>query len=345
MTAGDGNILVLNVGSSSIKYRVFSLPDLAQIDGNKFDIADHNYTPHIQTIIAKIHNIGAVVHRVVHGGADFIGAVRVTDNVLKRLETLSPFAPLHQPYNLAGIRTAQSLLPSAPHFACFDTSFHHGHDAVFDTYALPVHLRAHGLKRYGFHGLSYDWIASQLKTHHPHLAKGRVVVAHLGNGSSLCGLQNGKSIDTTMGLTALDGVPMGTRCGAMDAGLLIYLARNMGMTNDEIENILYLQSGLLGLSGISHDVKILLAATDPRAEFALDVYALKVAQAAAALTVSMGGMDGLVFTGGIGENAGVVRDKILMYLTHLQPFETLVIPTNEEWVMARDVRAEMASCT
>lgn len=343
MNTGAGNILVLNVGSSSIKYRVFSVPELTQIDGGKYDVAGHDYTPHIEKIIAVVRNIGAVVHRVVHGGGDFTGAVRVTNDILERLESFSPFAPLHQPYNLAGIRTAQSLLPEVPHFACFDTAFHHGHDAVFDTYALPVHLRAHGLKRYGFHGLSYDWIVTQLHAQHPHLAKGRVVVAHLGNGSSLCALQNGKSIDTTMGLTALDGVPMGTRCGAMDAGLVIYLARNMNMPADEIENTLYLQSGLLGLSGISHDVKTLLDSDDPRAAFALDVYALKVAQATAALTVSMGGMDALVFTGGIGENAGTVRDKILMYLTHLQPFETLVIPTNEEWVMARDVRKATAS--
>ena len=337
-------LLVLNVGSSSVKYRLFDRDSLTECGGNKIMGLKSHGNPTYEDAITRIindvdkHDLAAVVHRVVHGGPNFSGAVSVTDNVLAELEKYSPFAPLHQSHNLAAIRIVQKLYPDIPQYACFDTAFHHGHDALFDTYALPATLRDQGLRRYGFHGLSYKWIAHVLRQDHPHLASGRVIIAHLGNGSSLCAMKNGKSIDTTMGLTALDGVPMGTRCGSIDPGLVLYLMKDMKLSPDEVENILYDKSGLLGLSGISNDVKTLLESDNPPAAFALNHFTLKVAQAIGALTVSLGGLDGIVFTGGIGENATKLRDSILKQVSHLGNIPHLVIKTNEEWIMAQEIQ-------
>ncbi|MBL8645179.1 MAG: acetate kinase, partial [Rhodospirillaceae bacterium] len=210
---------------------------------------------------------------------------------------------------------------------------------LFTRYAIPERLHAQGVRRYGFHGLSYAWLAGVLKREHPHLHAGRVVAAHLGNGASLCALHQGRSIDTTMGMTALDGLPMGTRVGAIDAGAIIYMLRDLGLGLDELENALYNESGLKGLSGLTNDVEVLLNSPDPRAAFALDYFALKVAQYAAAMAASLGGIDALVFTGGIGEHAVPVRKAVIKRLRFLGDFETLVIPANEERQMAEEAKA------
>lgn len=355
-------LLVLNTGSSSLKFQVFRRDTLdvllagkvigigekaaisarltgrdekldAHVDGNDHDAA-------LKAVIDLIDrndrdwSIAAVVHRIVHGGADFIEPVIVTPEIVKALESLIPLAPLHQPQNLAGIAASERLAAHAPNIACFDTAFHSGQAELFHSFAIDREYREQGIRRYGFHGISYEWIARVLQDKHPDLFNGRVVVGHLGNGASLCALQNGRSVDTTMSMTALDGIPMGSRSGAIDPGAVIYMLRQLGLSVDEVEHVLYEQSGLKGLSGISNDVETLLASHDPRARFALDYFALKTAQYAAAMAVSMGGMDAFVFTGGIGEHAAPVREAIVSRLGFLGNFRTLVIPANEERMMA-----------
>ena len=287
----------------------------------------------------------AIVHRVVHGGVKFTEPVVVTPQVLECLEDLSPLAPLHQPHNLAGIAASGRLAPDALDIACFDTAFHAGRDQLFERFALPRDFHDRGIRRYGFHGLSSEWIARSLRNDRPDLAAGNVVVAHLGNGASLCAMSEGRSVDTTMGMTALDGLPMGSRCGALDPGVVTHLARS-GMDASDIERLLYEEAGLKGLSGISNDVAALLASTDPAARFALDYFILKAAQFIAGMTVSLGSLDALVFTAGIGENAAPIRDGIVERLKFLPDFETLVIPTNEEKMMAIHAREllEQAAC-
>ena len=252
----------------------------------------------------------AVGHRVVHGGTVFAGPTRVNDAVLAKLELLCPLAPLHQPHNIAAIRAIAQLAPSLPQVACFDTSFHHGQLPVAQRFALPSELHEAGVRRYGFHGLSYEYIASALRERAPAIASGRVVVAHLGAGSSLCAMLNGKSVDTTMGFTALDGLPMGTRCGALDPGVILYLLRERGMNADRIEQMLYQQSGLLGVSGISSDMRELLASKDRRAGEAIELFVYRVSRELGALTATLGGLDGLVFTAGIGEHAPEIRRRV-----------------------------------
>ncbi|WP_439625165.1 acetate/propionate family kinase [Shinella sp.] len=354
-------LLVLNTGSSSLKFEVFGYDRLDKLAKGKVTgigsaarleatieetgaAIDHTLSAHdhdtaMGAVIDLIDRFDdgwrmvATVHRIVHGGAAFVDPVIVTPDILGRLEALVPLAPLHQPYNLAGI-AASDRLADAPDIACFDTAFHAGHAPLFNTFAIEAALRDKGIRRYGFHGISYEWIARVLANDHPDLAKGKVVIGHLGNGASLCALANGKSVDTTMGMTALDGLPMGSRSGAIDAGAITYMLRDLAMPVDAVERALYERSGLKGLSGISNDVKTLLDSDDPRAAFALDYLALKVAQYAAMMAVSMGGLDAFVFTGGIGENAAPVRDAILARLAFLPPFRTLVIPANEERMMA-----------
>jgi len=276
----------------------------------------------------------AVAHRVVHGGSMFQQSVIVTPEIISSLKSLCPFAPLHQPHNLKGIEIIQELKPNIPQIACFDTAFHAQHTPLFTHYALPESIRALGIRRYGFHGLSYEWIVHQLRTNNDPLANQRIVVAHLGNGSSLCAIHAGVSVDTTMGFTALDGLPMGTRCGSLDPGVIIYLARDIGLSMDEIENILYTESGLKGLSNATNDVRLLQESDDQNARFALDYFCLKTAQMISMMMISLGSMDGLIFTGGIGENATLIREKIIAHLHCLKPFETRIIPTNEEKIMA-----------
>lgn len=358
-------LLVLNAGSSSLKFQVFSQNALEILAAGKVTgigtapllkakaggasvaepLAADNHVAALQAVLEFIgrHDDGwrlhAAVHRIVHGGTRFTAPVVVTPDVVAALEALSELAPLHQPHNLAGLQAVERLAPDAINIACFDTAFHAGHDALVHSFALPADIRALGVRRYGFHGLSYAWIAHVLAETRPDLAAGRVVAAHLGNGASLCAIHGGRSIDTTMGMTALDGLPMGTRCGGIDPGAVTWLMRREGLSPGAMDAILYEESGLKGLSGISNDVAELLASDDPRAAFALDFFAAKVAQYTAMMAASMGGVDAIVFTGGIGENAAPVRDAVMRRLDFLGPPETLVTPANEERIMAMQAKA------
>ena len=366
-------ILVINAGSSSVKFCLFGrekeLPLLGYGKvsdlGNTpaFEAVDDkanakvtnklnaNASPEdaLRTIIDWCHGhkagwkIMAIAHRIVHGGTEFGEPVRVTSSIFHRLKQLCPLAPLHQPHNLAALGIADRLLAHVPQIACFDTAFHAQHDPLFSSYALPKELADKGIRRYGFHGLSYEWIAHVLREKYLDLAKGRVIAAHLGNGASLCAMLNGRSIDTTMGMTALDGLPMGTRCGALDPGAMIYMIRDLNIAADELEHTLYEHSGLKGLSGLTNDVKALQDSIDPRAAFALDYFALRVSQFIAAMAVSIGGIDAIVFTGGIGENAKAVREKIMKQLVFFGSVPALVIPANEERIMAMQTFACLES--
>jgi acetate kinase len=251
-----------------------------------------------------------VGHRVVHGGPDFAAPVRVSPAVLAKLEALCALAPLHQPHNLAGIRAVARAAPEVPQVACFDTAFHRSHPDVADWFAIPRALHDEGVRRYGFHGLSYEYIARTLPQVAPEIAGGRVVVAHLGNGASMCAIEAGRSIDSTMGFTALDGLPMGTRCGAIDPGVLLYLMRVHAMDADAIERLLYHECGLKGVSGISSDMRDLLASDDPRAALAIDLFVWRICRELGALAGALEGIDGLVFTAGIGEHSAEIRERV-----------------------------------
>jgi acetate kinase len=276
----------------------------------------------------------------------------LTPDLIADLEALQPLAPLHQPHNIAGVRAAQAAFPQAIQIGCFDTAFHRGHPWVNDTFALPRRFYDQGVRRYGFHGLSYDYIAGRMAADHPDLAAGRVIVAHLGNGASLCGLRAGRSIASSMGFSALDGMPMGTRVGQLDPGVVLYLLAE-GMTADQISDLLYLQSGLKGLSGISHDMRDLLGSSAPEAAQAVAYYTFRLAREIGGLAAALGGIDAVVFTGGIGENAAPIRAMAVQNLGFLglaidparnaenAPFiqsgavPILVMPTDEERVIAR----------
>ena len=301
--------------------------------------------------------LACVGHRIVHGGRDFTAPVRIDDRVMTALEALCPLAPLHQPHNLAGVRAVARARPSLPQTASFDTAFHAGHDPTVARIAIPRRFEAEGVRRYGFHGLSYDYISGRLATLDPALAKGKVIAAHLGNGASLCALANGKSVDTTMGFSALDGLVMGTRCGDIDPGVLLYLLDHTGLDSKGVSDLLYKQSGLLGVSGVSSDVRVLLTSAAPEAREALDLFAFRAAREAATMASTLGGLDGVVFSAGIGENAVAVRAQICGRLAWLgvaldqtanakggegrisTPDSRVVvwiIPTDEEAVIVRD---------
>jgi acetate kinase len=254
--------------------------------------------------------LAALGHRVVHGGLRHSRPARVTPELLAELEALVPLAPLHEPHNLAPIRMAQQLNPDLPQVACFDTAFHRTAPEVAQAFALPYALYEEGVRRYGFHGLSYEYIASVLPERAPEIADGRVVVLHLGNGCSACALKARISVATTMGFTALDGLPMGTRCGALDAGVVLHLIQQKGMSAEGLVDLLYRRSGMLGLSGVSSDFRELLASEVPRARFALEVFYYRVACEIGSLAAALGGLDGIVFTAGVGENAAPVRSAI-----------------------------------
>ena len=254
--------------------------------------------------------LAALGHRVVHGGLRHSRPARVTAGLLAELEALVPLAPLHEPHNLAPIKMAMTLNSDLPQVACFDTAFHRTAPEVEQAFALPYSYYEDGIRRYGFHGLSYEYIASVLPDRAPKIATGRVVVAHLGNGCSACAMLNRVSIATTMGFTALDGLPMGTRCGELDAGVVLYLIQQKRMSPDELVDLLYKRSGMLGLSGISSDFRELLASDNPRARFAVDVFCNRVARHIASLAAALGGLDGVVFTAGVGENAAPIRSAI-----------------------------------
>ncbi len=382
-----GDILVLNSGSSSIKYGLYDGDDAAlpllgrgQIEGingttrlrafnsNGDKIVDKilgNALDHGQAMAALVewggqrevaHNIAAVGHRVVHGGMAFGSPVRVDSAILAELEKLNPLAPLHQPHNLAGVAALSRLQPDLPQVACFDTVFHRTLPELARRFALPPKYYDAGVRRYGFHGLSYQYIAEMLpEVVGPTLAAGRVVVAHLGNGASMCALRDGKSVDTTMGFTALDGLPMGTRCGNLDPGVLLYLQDVWAMSSTEVAELLYHHSGLLGVSGISNDMRTLLASTEEGARTAIDLYVYRINRELGALTASLGGLDALVFTGGIGEHAAPVRAQVCelaewagiqldaaaneQHKTCISSGDSAasvwMIPTNEEWMIAR----------
>ena len=254
--------------------------------------------------------LDALGHRVVQGGMQHIGHERVTPKLLAELESLIPLAPLHQPHNLAAIRATLALNPRLPQVACFDTAFHRSVPEVAQTFAIPRNLHDAGVRRYGFHGLSCEYIASVLPKRAPEIADGRVIIAHLGNGASLSALRGGTSIASTMGFSVLDGLPMGTRCGELDPGVLLYLIRCGGMSADALEDLLYRQSGVLALSEISSDFRDLLTSQDPRAQFAIDVFCYQAIRQIGSLTAALGGLDGIVFTAGVGENAAPIRAAI-----------------------------------
>jgi acetate kinase len=356
VTTAHPVILVVNAGSSSVKISIFSVPEAAHEDVEVLpaqlahgQIEGIGVAPHIEgrladgTVVADErfpveqvpdHDAAfrliqarlqeglrdtppvAIGHRVVHGGMDFADAVRIDDNVIAKLDALVPLAPLHQPHNLTAIRAVRAAAPDLLQVACFDTAFHAGHDPMAQLMALPYEYYEQGIRRFGFHGLSYAYIARRLKQVAPDLAEGRVIVAHFGNGASLCAMRGGKSVESTMGLTALDGMPMGTRCGTIDPGAVLWLAAQ-GMTPDAIQAMLYGQSGLKGISGVSSDMRALLASDTPRAKLAVDFYAYRAAQEIGKLAVTLGGLDGLVFTAGIGANSPDVRARVCAHLTDL----------------------------
>ena len=297
----------------------------------------------------------AVGHRVVHGGPEYSRPVVADSTVLAKLERYIPLAPLHQPNNLAPIRTILARFPDLPQVACFDTAFHRGHGAVADHFAIPEQLYAEGVRRYGFHGLSYEYIAERLRTVAPKVAGGRVIVAHLGSGASMCALSNGQSIESTMGFTALDGLPMGTRPGQIDPGVVLYLIQQKGMSPAAVENLLYRESGLKGLSAVSNDVRELETSANPAARLAIDHFVYRIGLHAGMLAASLGGLDAFVFTAGIGENSATVRARVAGTLgwlgAELDPaanaaaaaristpksrIALYVVPTDEELMIAR----------
>jgi acetate kinase len=362
-------LLILNAGSSSVKFQLFGCSDdlprlatgsvtgigsnpvlVASRDGTDSKIKvslppDETQKRAVRRILDWMESLNAgwkvvgVAHRFVHGGANFFEPTIITSDVFHRLKEIIPLALLHQPHHLAGVGVIAGILPSVPQIACFDTAFHAHHEEKFTNYALPQEITDKGVRRYGFHGLSYAYIAQTLKKDYPDLAKGRVVVAHLGNGSSLCAIKNGQGIDTTMGMTVLDGLPMGTRTGSIDPGAVFYIIRELNMTAAEVEQMFYMRSGLKGMSGVSNDVKTLLESDNPRAKYALDYFCTYIAKNVASMAVSMGGIDALIFTGGIGENAVPIRESVTNYLSFMSLPRVLVIPTNEERYMAEQAMA------
>ena len=342
-------ILVVNAGSSSLKFQVFAIdgeglerrvkgqidgigvhPRLKAVGADGAALIDRSYPPgelpdlpaatgELRRWLASLggFELRAIGHRVVHGGPDFDQPVRVDADVLDRLTKLAPLAPLHQPHNLAPIRLAQEIDPEMPQVACFDTAFHRGHPPHTDCYALPRTLYDEGVRRYGFHGLSYEYIAERLRTVAPGIADGRVIVAHFGSGVSMCGLRNGRSVESTMGFTALDGLPMGTRPGQLDPGVVLYLIEQRGMAAAEVTDLLYKGSGLKGLSGVSNDMRDLLASDEPGAAFAVDHFVHRAGLMAGLLAAALGGLDAFVFTAGIGENSPPIRARIAERLAWL----------------------------
>ncbi len=332
-------ILVLNAGSSSIKFSLYSVSgrDLSrtlhgQVEGigtaarlewehaavgdrqSRALGADSNHAAAIRAISALLDDEAAgtplgIGHRVVHGGPRYNAPVVIDDVVVAELERLVPLAPLHQPHALAGIHAMRQAAPGVPQVASFDTAFHHDQSEIEQDYALPRDLTAQGLRRYGFHGISYDYIASVLP---PELRHGkRVVVAHLGNGASMCAMHDGRSVASTMGFTALDGLPMGTRSGTIDPGLVLYLLQQRGMSAAEVEELLYQRSGLIGMSGVSSDMRTLLESDAPGAALAVEIFCWRIARELGSLAAALGGIDGLIFTAGIGAHAAPVRQKVM----------------------------------
>jgi acetate kinase len=389
------SLLVVNAGSSSVKFQVFAIgadelrssikgqvdgigtrPRLRATAADGAVLKDESYSKEkLANVPAAIQIAGAwlreehgltlaaVGHRVVHGGPLYDQPVLIDDDVITQLAKFVPLAPLHQPNNLAPIRAVRERFPELPQIACFDTAFHHGHSAVTDHYAIPARLYEEGVRRYGFHGLSYEYIASRLQTVAPDIAKGRVIVAHLGSGASMCALSNGRSVESTMGFTALDGLPMGTRPGQLDPGVLLYLMADKGMSAEAVQSFLYSECGLKGLSGISNDVRDLQASSDPGAILAIDHFVYRIALHAGMLAAALGGLDAFVFTAGIGERSSIVRARVAEGLAWLgaeldssanqanapvistkqSKVALLVIPTDEELMIAKHTLAVLSA--
>jgi len=383
-------IAVINAGSSSIKFAVFDedadfeLQFRGQV--GKIGIAptllverpageiltqhtwdakeiDHLSATKIivKTAIALMGGVGVagIGHRVVHGGAEFTAPTLVTEQVLTSLRSLCPLAPLHQPHNLAPIEALMKVEPALQQVACFDTAFHQVQPALAQAFALPRELSESGVRRYGFHGLSYEYVSGKLRQVAPELAAKRVIVAHLGNGASLCALDNGRSVATTMGFTAADGLVMGTRCGTIDPGVLIYLMDERGMGARDLEDLIYKRSGLLGVSGLSSDMRTLRASEDPQAREAIDLFVYRIVREIGSLAAALGGLDGLVFTGGIGQRDAKTRQEVVAGCAWLgaeldeaansagggridgsaSSMPVWVLPTDEEQVIARHTAA------
>ena len=385
-------ILVANAGSSSVKFQVFAAEQngaltrqiRGQIDGvgtsprlratgaDRTVLIDRTLNSQaVRDVSAALTTAGtwlrdelridpaAIGHRVVHGGPDYDRPVRVNAEVVARLERYVPLAPLHQPHNLAPIRSILARFPDLPQVACFDTAFHRGHGGLADRYAIPEQLYAEGVRRYGFHGLSYEYIASLLPSAAPEIATRRVIVAHLGSGASMCALQSGRSVESTMGFTALDGLPMGTRPGQLDPGVVLHLISGKGMAAADVQKFLYHDCGLKGLSGISNDMRELQDSSDPRAVLATEYFVYRVGLNAGLLAAALGGVDGFVFTAGIGENSPKIRAAIATRLAWLgvsldananaegrslisqtgSRVPVYVLPTDEELMIARHTLA------
>ena len=336
-------ILVLNAGSSSIKFSAFTLsgaepaplikgqveglrasPRFVVRDARGQSVAEKRWDAgtrlehdqaleHISEFLRGYrgaHDLVAVGHRVTHGGVKYKGPVRIDATVLAELEALSPLAPLHQPHNLTPVRLLQARRPEMPQVACFDTAFHTTAPEVAQMFALPRELTEGGVRRYGFHGLSYEYIASVLRQFDARAANGRTVVCHLGNGSSMCAMAGRRSVASTMGFTAVEGLPMGTRCGALDPGVVLFLIEQKGMEPRAVRELLYNKSGLLGVSGLSSDMRALLESDDPCAKLAIDIYVYRIGRELGSLAAALGGLDAIVFTAGIGENASVIRERV-----------------------------------
>jgi len=379
-------IAVLNAGSSSIKFAVFQQSaDQQQLFGGQVEqigVAprltvkdstggtmletqwsanelDHRSATRtiLETVIGLLGGkpVAGVGHRVVHGGTQFTAPVIVTKEVVESLKTLCPLAPLHQPHNLIAIESIAAAAPHVPQVACFDTAFHRSQPSLAQMFALPRELTDSGIRRYGFHGLSYEFVRGRLKEVAPDLAAGKVIVAHLGNGASLCAMSGGKSVATTMGFTAVEGLMMGTRCGSIDPGVLIYLMDERGMDARALEKLIYKESGLGGVSGISSDMRALRGSDDPRAREAIDLFVYRIVREIGSLAAALGGLDGLVFTGGIGQRDAKTRQEVVAGCGWLgaelddganarangridaasSQLPVWVIPTDEEQVIAR----------
>jgi acetate kinase len=390
-------ILTINAGSSSLKFSIYRIDDHSELslnfegaaspldkipvlkikDASGSQLSDQTWDrcPEFSEILSAVmersetligtDTLFAVGHRVVHGGPDHTCPELITPKLLDTLTHLTPLAPLHEPHNLHPIHLLAALRPHLPQVACFDTAFHHSLPPVATRFGLPRTYEADGLRRYGFHGLSYEYIAEKLGTASTRLANGRVIAAHLGSGASLCALKAGRSIETTMGFTALDGLLMSTRCGSLDPGAILFLAQTEKMTPAQLSELLYTKSGLLGVSGLSGDLRVLLGSKHPHAQDAIELFVYRIVKEIGALTAVLGGLDGLVFTAGIGEHAFQIRQMVCDQLKWLgveidaqenqhnastistpgTRVEVLVIPTNEELVIARHTfRAVAEKC-
>ena len=384
-------ILVVNAGSSSIKFSLFlergealdlflggqieglySAPRFKAKDAAGAVVGERRWAEgeslghdgglaHLAGFLREQlgeHRLVAVGHRVVHGGSVYAAPVRLTAEIVGHLEQFIPLAPLHQPHNLKPIRLLLENQPQLPQVACFDTAFHRNQPEVAQAFALPPAITDRGVLRYGFHGLSYEYIASVLPEVDPRAAAGRSIVLHLGNGASMCAIHGGRSVASTMGFTAVDGLPMGTRSGNLDPGVVLYLMDELKMDARAIEKLLYQQSGLLGVSGVSSDMRTLLASAEPRAKFAVELFVYRIGRELGSLAAALGGLDALVFTAGIGEHAAVIRERVCRAATwlgvELDPAANAaggprlsmadsrvaawVIPTNEELMIARHTR-------